>query len=406
MRSTIFQTSFVALLAAGLCAVQSPLLRADIYVLANDGQVRGELVNNNESPRQKYVIQTPEGATVTLDRAQVKQIIPQSAAEQEFEKIRPTFADTAEDQWRLAEWCRENSLPRQRQAVMEHVIELNPEMRQARLALGYQQVNGRWMQKEQIMQERGYVRYKGDWLLPQEIEVIERRQKDDGAERQWVGTLKRWRTWLDESARGDQARESITTIRDPYAVPALQQMLNSEHERDVRMLYVRALANTGSPAAIRALVDHSLDDPDEEIRLACLDRLVGQVQPEMVGLYVAALKSQDNARINRAAYALGRLGDKSAIGPLIDVLTTVHKFSITEGSGNPNSISAGFSPQGGGGLSVGSSTKIVQRPMNNQRVLDALVALTGGVNLNFDLKAWKTWYASQKSPTTIDVRRD
>ena len=99
---------------AAHCALISPPARADIYVLANDGQVRGELKNTGESPRQKYVILTPEGMTVTLDRSQVKQIIPQSPAEIEFEKIRPTFADTAEDQWKLAEWCRENSLTRQR----------------------------------------------------------------------------------------------------------------------------------------------------------------------------------------------------------------------------------------------------------------------------------------------------
>ena len=41
------------------------------------------------------------------------------------------------------------------------------------------------------------------------MEVIERRQKDDNAERQWYGTIKRWRGWLDESARADQAQESL-----------------------------------------------------------------------------------------------------------------------------------------------------------------------------------------------------
>lgn len=398
------QTVLAAVIAAGICAVISLPARADIYVLANDGQVRGELQNSDESPRQKFVIRTAEGSTVTLDRAQVKQIIPQSSAEIEFEKIRPTFADTASDQWRLAEWCRENSLTRQRQTVLEHVIELNPEMRQARLALGYQQVDGRWLQKEQIMQEKGYVRYKGEWRLPQEVELIERRQKEDAAERQWFSTLKRWRIWLDESARADQARESLLAIRDPNAVPALQQIFNSERDRAVRMLYLHALAATGTPAAVRTLVDHSLDDADEEIRFACLDRLVGEPRPEVVAAYVAALKSQGNARINRAAYALGKLGEKSAIGPLIDSLVTTHK--VKEAADNPNSMNAAFSPQFGTAFSAGSASKTVERTFNNQPVLDALVTLCGGVNLDFNQKAWKTWYASQKARTTIDVRRD
>jgi HEAT repeats len=403
MRRAIGQFACVIAMAAGFCVVASAPAPADIYVLANDGQVRGELQNIDEAPRQKYVILTPDGATVTLDRAAVKQIIPQLPAEVEFEKIRPTYADTADDQWRLAEWCRENSLSPQRQVVLEHIIELDPEYRPARLALGYQMVDGRWLQKQQIMQQKGYVRYKGEWRLPQEVELIERYQKEDAAQRQWYATLKRWRMWLDESSRAEQAHASILAIRDPHAVPALQQMFSSERDRDVRMLYVQALAAIATPAALRTLIDHSLDDGDEEIRLACLDRIVAHPQPEVVAAYVAALKSQSNARLNRAAHALGRLGDKSAIGPLIDSLVTTH--IVQEGDDNPNRMNAAFSPQGGMAFSTGSSVRKEKRTFNNQPVLDALVALSG-VNLNFDEKAWKTWYASQKTKAPIDVRRD
>jgi hypothetical protein len=85
----------------------------------------------------------------------------------------------------------------------------------------------------------------------------------------------------------------------------------------------------------------------------------------------------------------------------------VHKFEIQEGSGNPGQMSAGFSPtgQGGGGLSMGGGKKIIKQPMNNQRVLDALVTLTG-MNFQFDQRAWKNWYATQKKPANIDARRD
>ena len=89
MSRSIHHLHCAAYFAAVLVVALSQPVQADIYVLVNDGQVHGELVNGNESPRQKYVIATPEGATITFDRAQVKQIIPQSAAEMEFEKIRP-----------------------------------------------------------------------------------------------------------------------------------------------------------------------------------------------------------------------------------------------------------------------------------------------------------------------------
>jgi len=124
-------------LACAICAALSVNLcinsaRGDIFVLRTAGQVRGELLNREESPRKNFVVHTAEGATITLDRSQVKQIIPQSTADEEFDKIRPTFADTPDEQWRLSEWCRERQLSKDRQDVLEHILELDPNHKQAR----------------------------------------------------------------------------------------------------------------------------------------------------------------------------------------------------------------------------------------------------------------------------------
>ena len=63
--------------------------QADIYQLANGGELRGELVNRDDSARRTFVIRTFDGATVTLERSQVKQIVSQTPADLEYEKIRP-----------------------------------------------------------------------------------------------------------------------------------------------------------------------------------------------------------------------------------------------------------------------------------------------------------------------------
>src|SRR5262249_1935056 len=157
-----------------------------------------------------------------------------------------------------AEWCREHSLTRQRRAVMEHIIELNPEHRQSRLALGYKQVEGRWMQTDEQMAEMGFVKVKGKWILPQELEISQRKERDDGAERQWYIRIKQLRNQLDDPARGRQAHETLEGISDPFAITALAQALENERNRDVRMIYLRALGRIG-PAAVRTLVDHSLN---------------------------------------------------------------------------------------------------------------------------------------------------
>ena len=56
------------------------------------------------------------------------------AEETEYERIRPTYADTAEAQWELAQWCREHKLPAQRTVHLRRVIELDPEHVEARRA--------------------------------------------------------------------------------------------------------------------------------------------------------------------------------------------------------------------------------------------------------------------------------
>jgi len=387
------------------CAINATQLRADVFVLADDGQLTGELVNKDESPRKTYVVRTDGGAVITLDRLAVKHVVQQNAAELEYDKIRPTFADTAEDQWRLAEWCREKSLPKARQAALERVIELDPQNRQARIALGYNQIDGRWVQREQWMQEQGKILYEGNWIFPQEKEIRERRKSEEKATKEWYGKIKQIRTNLENPARADAARDELHRIDDPTAVPALQQALRSEDaRRDVRAWYVEALGRLGTKGAIQTLVNHSLEDPDLELRLTCIDQLKGKNAHEAAAMYVGALRNKDNATVNQAGFALGKLGDKSAIPALIDALVTTHTFTVQQG--NPGQIGAGFSPSGGGGLSVGSTVKRVKKEMQNQAVLDALATLAGGANFGFDERAWKNWYAQQTKPREVDSRRD
>jgi hypothetical protein len=148
----------------------------------------------------------------------------------------------------------------------------------------------------------------------------------------------------------------------------------------------------------------------EEVRLTCLDRLQTKKRPEVIAYYVGKLRDKDNRIVNLAAIGLRRMRDPSAIGPLIDAVVTVHKFKIVKPGGEgATSASFGSGPggkPGGTGLSAGGGPTIINQPIPNQAVLDALVALTGQ-NFNFDAQAWKYWYAAQKKPPEpLDARRN
>jgi hypothetical protein len=389
-------------LASGSVLIDARAARADIFVLTSDGQIQGEIVNSPDTPKDKTVIRTLAGGEITLEKKQIKQIIPQSAAELEYEKIRPTYPDTVDGQWQLAEWCRDHSLSKQRQVHLERVIALDTDHKQARAALGYAMIEGRWIRRDDLMKERGYVLYKGKWELPQQVELEETKRKVDAAQRDWFAKLKLWRARLD----ADELHARLLATTDPAAIPAINQMLKNESAQKIKIYLIEALIHLGTTDALATAVMLTLDDPDEEVRLSALDELAKTKHPELTSIYVKALRSSDNTRVNRAAFCLGQLQDKSAILPLIDALQTRHKF-IENSGGQPGQMSTTFGNGPGGaigGLAVGGGPKEIKVWLQNQEVLKALTALTP-VNFDFNQAAWKSWYASQKKPVNVDARR-
>jgi len=238
----------------------------------------------------------------------------------------------------------------------------------------------------------GLVRYRGAWRTPQEIELIERDEAATLAQKQWTAKLERLRRQLELPAAADRAAEEIRELSDPQAVPALAAALATEPVFHIR-----------TPDAVQVLVATAADHPDAETRFAAVERLVVIGPHQAVPPLVAALASSDNARVNRAAEALGRLGVPTAIGPLIAALETRHVAVV--GDGQPaGSTSATFTPQGGG-LAMGGGPKRQVVSVRNDRVLAALVALTGQ-NFEWNAEAWRAWLVNERSlPADFDPRR-
>ena len=406
-------------LAVALLWISHTAAAAEALVLSGGGQIDGQLVDPAKRDAEQLTVRTPEGIRVTVERDQVAKLLRPSAAEIEYRRVAPTYADTVEGQWALAEWCKEQKLRNVRQAHLKRVVELDSDHKLARRALGYSQHAGRWMTQAEIMTDRGYVQHEGRWMLPQEVEITDKRRKDSLAEKQWLATLKRWREWLNDDRRAEEAAAKLRAINDPYAVKAIRLHLKTEPVVQVREWYVEALARIGTPEALQALVQMALNDPMDDVRLSAVDLLVEKKQPEVVAMFIQALKSKDNAVINRSAYALGQLGNVAAIPALVDALVTQHKYAVTTGSpgisttfggptpsGPPPGAGAGFpSTPNVGGFSTGQSTQIVVQQIQNSEVLDALVRMTP-VNFEYNMAQWKAWLASRKKQESEDVRRD
>jgi hypothetical protein len=396
---------FIAALLAGCLSLTAPAW-GDVIELSSGGHLEGKVLPADESNRTTSTIELAAGGRVTVPRTQIVKIDPVSDIEAQYNKLARSSPDTVESHWKLAEFCREQKLLDQRRRHLERILELDPNHKDARAALGYRQKNGQWMSRDDEMSSRGLVMYQGNWLAPQQVQLLKQQKETRVTQADWnkkVDLLRRWLTSrrVDQAA---QARAEILAIRDPQAAEAVVSALRRENDQDLKRMWMEVASNIDSRAAINALVDLSLNDRDEEIRHDCLEYLVKARRPGLITPYVRALKDKDNEIVNRAAAALGQIGDRDAIGPLIDALITRHVVRISEG--NPDQHAYTFTPDSGAFSFGGSGPQVQYQSVRNRSVLDALIALSGGTSFDYDQTQWRVWLAAQTKATAVDIRRD
>jgi hypothetical protein len=388
------------------CAI-APVICADVVELKNGGRVEGSVVSAAADDKSNYVIDLAAGGRLTLPRSQVARIDTTSASEAEYQKLARSAPDTVDAHWKMAEWCRERKLLEHMKQHLARVLELDPNHKEARTLSGFRQENGEWMTRDDMMASRGMVLYKGQYVTPQHVELLERQQDTKQTKADWAQNLERLRRWLTgrDEKRIAEARAELQAIRDPAAAEAVVGALRRENNPALKRLWLEILSHFDHRSAVDALVDRSLADPDEEVRYQSLEYLIQSGRPGLVQPYIRALKNRDNEIVNRAGAALGQIGDREAMGPLIDALATTHQIKISDG--NPGQIATSFSTDGSSfSFGGGGGPKVERRDMQNPAVLNALVTLAGGASFDYDKAQWRRWLAAQAKDNAIDVRRD
>lgn len=377
---------------------------AETFHLRSGGTLHGRLLNADEARRSTYRIRLESGADITLDVADVQSVVTPSPQQVRYrETLKQMPADTAELHWKMAELCRQWSLPREREFHLEQTIRLDPDHADARRALKYKrQEDGSWARTADLKKAQGFVRRGGKWMTQREADLAALAEERRAAKVKWQKDLAMWRRWLKDRRRRSSALKQIEAIDDPLATEALVKMFRSENNIAVAELLAEVLGRLDSPLATRELARAAMQgdtETENELRLHCIRQLEKNRRFGIVPSFVAELQSKDNVRVRRAAYALRVLGDEAVVLPLIKSLRTKHtRYVGGRGNGNINI--------GAGGLSVGrTKPKKVDEWLNNKEVLGALVKLTDK-DFEYNQQRWLDWYLSQTTPPNLDLRRD
>ena len=415
--------SFILFLALILPVPQ--IASADLVKLINGGELRGKVIASNDS-KQKVRIETMTGATVIVDRSNVQFVTPRSLAVEEYETRSRSIEETSDAHWELAEWCRQRGLVKQRETHLRRVTELAPDHEKAQSILGRVWHQGGWIDRDELMASQGYVKYKNKYITPQELEVIENTKEELDRERAWFQKIRLWHGWLDgqHENRRSQAMASLNSVEDPSAAPAIMKFLAVDSRTPIRELAVSMLIKISGSKSTTGLVKLSLFDEETQIRTAAV-KGIGNTHYELAQkAFVAALKNESNAVVCRAANALGQIGDKEAVKPLIEALITMHQYQVAMDL--PNNQTYSFNSDGSfssntpavpPGVMAAVRTGQLLPPVfaapsdapappkktvtiriehYNAEALAALGKLTQQ-NFGYDKRTWQLWWAAEKN---------
>ena len=417
---------FALTMAFLLCSVATPrMVWGDLVKLVNGGEVRGKILASPDA-KDRIRLESMTGATIIVERSQTQFVTSRPAVVEEYESRSRRVKDEVDAHWELAEWCRQKGLTTQRETHLRRVTELAPDHDKAQTILGRVWHQGKWVDKDDLMASQGYVKYKNKYITPQELEVIENTADELERERGWFQKVKLWYGWLDgqHESRRPQALANLNAIEDPNAAPAVMKFLSTDSRIDIRQLAVRILVKISGTKAITGLVKIALFDEALQIRTAALDGIGRDYFDRAQIAFVKALKHESNAIVCRAATALGQIGDKSSVTPLIEALITVHHYQVAMDI--PNNQTYSFSTDG----SFSSNTPAVPPgvmaavrtgqllppvfapspdappPLKkmvtvriehvNAETLAALGKLTQQ-NFGYDKRTWNLWWAAEKN---------
>lgn len=214
-----------------------------------------------------------------------------SATEREYLLRREKLEDTVEGNLKLANWCREKSLPQQERAHLSRILELSPDQAGIRERLGMRNVNGQWLTKEDAQA------------------AVERLEKEADSLSKWRGELREIAQGLrhESPERKQKARDRLFAIQDPFAFAAMETSLSTVSE-ECALAVVDSAGRISGEEATDCLVRHAVFSQFPLVRNAAADKLRSRPRESFVPDMIAEMYLPITSQFQWAQLPNGRFG--------------------------------------------------------------------------------------------------
>jgi len=183
-------------------------------------------------------------------KPEVAEIVKKKSFMDEFdERLDALPADDAEAIFEFGRWLDENEWPSRAQRAYEEVLELDPDHRGARRALGYTLYEGAWVSPEELNRRKGLVEFEGRWYTKHDLEVLRKQIEGDEKARQALAERRKVNDRVNKMLRGFATLEKKQRQKSYDELTRYAEELNSPE--------------------LRKLADDTLAWYDEQARIIC-----------------------------------------------------------------------------------------------------------------------------------------
>lgn len=185
-----------------------------------------------------------------VKKSEVSELVKKRSFMDEFDdRLGKLPADDAEAIFEFGRWLEENDWASRAKLAYAEVLDLDPDHKGARRALGYSLYEGAWVSPEELNRRKGLVEFEGRWYTKHDLDELKKQIEGDEKQRQAF-------------AERRQVNDKLNKIMRRFAT------LDKKQRQGAYDDLTRYAEELNSPE-VRKLADDSKAWYDEQARIVC-----------------------------------------------------------------------------------------------------------------------------------------